>query len=352
VSESLDIGLFLRCEGRDHPDPATTLSRACLWERGGAGREARSVGKLGHDREVVGEARQVGKPVRDPGFAAGLAVDAPPHDVSDQQPRNASQRASDLMNTVSESRRIMALIVIFIIVIVFWMVFHQNGSTITYFADDNTDWNVSGTISNSINAIWILILTFPLVWFWGFLDRRGKEPSTPTKMAFGMTLTGLSFLVLGYGAYIGENSTRTSEQLATGEFRINERVAKNLVAQGVPQATMDKLMATKIVDGETTMVQECPPGKTCKPVINGVKFATSTNEATAVKTAGGDGLVAAMNKVEPGSGDAHRDKVLQASHLFRVSPFWLIFAYIIVTLGGLIPSPFGLSLGSKVAPNS
>ena len=284
--------------------------------------------------------------------AAATAADAPPHETSHQGERNASQRASDLMNTVSESKRIMALIVVFAIVIVFWMVFHQNGSTITYFADDNTDWNVSGTISNSINAIWILILTFPLVWFWGFLDRRGKEPSTPTKMAIGMTLTGLSFLVLGYGAYIGENSTRTQQQIATGEFRINERVAKNLVAGGIPQTTMDKLMATKIVDGESTMVQECPADKTCKPIINGVKFASSTDEATAVKTSGGDGLIAAMNKVEPGAGDAHRDKVLQSAHLFRVSPFWLIFAYMVVTLGELMLSPMGLSLVSKVAPIS
>ena len=32
-----------------------------------------------------------------------------------------------------------ALIVIYLIVIVFWMVFHQNGSTLTYSADKNTD---------------------------------------------------------------------------------------------------------------------------------------------------------------------------------------------------------------------
>ncbi len=288
-----------------------------------------------------------------PSDAAATAVDAPPHKVSDQGERTTSQKAMDLMNTVSEGKRIMALIVVFLIVIVFWMVFHQNGSTITYFADDNTEWAVSGTLSNSINAIWILILTFPLVWFWGFLSRRGKEPSTPTKMAFGMTLTGLSFLVLGYGAYIGENSTRTPSQIASGEFRINERVAKNLVAGGISQATMDKLMGAKTVDGESTVIQgECPAGKTCKPVINGVKFSASTNEATAVKTAGGDGLIAAINKVEPGAGDANKDKILQASHLFRVSPFWLIFAYMIVTLGELMLSPMGLSLVSKVAPIS
>ena len=44
----------------------------------------RSVGKLGHDREVVGEAGQVGKPARDPGLAAGLAVDAPAHPAGDR----------------------------------------------------------------------------------------------------------------------------------------------------------------------------------------------------------------------------------------------------------------------------
>lgn len=289
---------------------------------------------------------------------AATATDAPPHETSHQDTRSASQKASDLMNTVSDSKRIMALIVIFLIVIVFWMVFHQNGSTLTYFADDNTDWNVTGTISNSINAIWILILTFPLVAFWGFLDRRGKEPSTPTKMAIGMTLTGLSFLVLWYGAKTGENMVRTPDQITTGSFRINERVAGNLAAQGVPKDLVDKLMAAKGSDGKNT--------------INGVKFSALSDDgikerneenAEAGKPAltpeevdrlksGQKQLIYAVNQVAPGQGDAHRDKFLQASHLFRVSPFWLIFAYMVVTLGELMLSPMGLSLVSKVAPIS
>ncbi|MFO0953482.1 MAG: hypothetical protein U0835_20490 [Isosphaeraceae bacterium] len=53
------------------------------------------------------------------------------------------------------------------IVIVFWMVFHQNGSTMTYWADENTDWKVSGTISNSINRSGIVVLSIPLVQVWG-----------------------------------------------------------------------------------------------------------------------------------------------------------------------------------------
>lgn len=273
---------------------------------------------------------------------AATATDAPPHGVSDQDEGGHAKGASGdagrsaRMDAVANWKRVMALIVIFIIVIVFWMVFHQNGSTLTYFADDNTEWNVSGTISNSINAFWVIVFTFPLVWFWGFLDRRGKEPSTPTKMAFGMTLTGLSFLVLWYGATIGENMTKSADQLSRGEFRINERVLTNLGNSGVSKDVLDKIQNAKAADGKNS--------------VFGVKFAPKTDEATKVTTSGEQQLIAAVNAASPGAGDANRAAVLQNAYLFRVSPFWLILAYAIVTLGELMLSPMGLSLVSKVAP--
>ena len=293
---------------------------------------------------------------------AATATDAPPHGISDQDEGGHAKgaggdagRSADML-AVPNWKRVMALIVIFLIVIVFWMVFHQNGSTLTYFADDNTDWNVTGTISNSINAFWVLTLTFPLVWFWGFLDRRGKEPSTPTKMAIGMTLTGLSFLVLWYGASIGEKMTKTPEQLAAGEFRINERVLNNLAASGVSKDVLDKIQNAKAADGKNS--------------VFGVKFAALSDEAIADRDkenaesgkplltaeektrlkSGELQLIHAVNAASPGAGDANRAAILQNAHLFRVSPFWLVFAYMIVTLGELMLSPMGLSLVSKVAP--
>src|SRR6185312_5551153 len=154
------------------------------------------------------------------------------------------------METVSDRRRIGALIVIFLIVIVFWMVFHQNGSTLTYWADDNTDWNVTGTISNAINPFWIVTLTFPLVWFWKWLDRNGKEPSTPTKMAIGMTLTGLSFFILFAAAKLGEAKEVRPDMIPTGSFRISERSLDSLRASGVPQDVLDKIKDAKNADGK------------------------------------------------------------------------------------------------------
>ena len=128
---------------------------------------------------------------------AATAVDAPPTGVS-------HQRAID---AIPDWKRIGALIVVYLIVIVFWMVFHQNGTTLTYWANENTDWHgvdVSGIISNAINPGWVILLTFPLVGFWQWLDSKGLEPSTPTKMAIGMVMTGLAFFVLFIAARLGE----------------------------------------------------------------------------------------------------------------------------------------------------
>jgi POT family proton-dependent oligopeptide transporter len=115
------------------------------------------------------------------------------------------------MDAVPEWKRIGALIVVFLMVIVFWMVFHQNGTTITYWADENTDWNVRGIIANSINPAWVILLTFPVVAFWRWLDKKGKEPSTPTKMVLGMVLTSMAFLVFYAAAKIGEASVTGSD---------------------------------------------------------------------------------------------------------------------------------------------
>ena len=135
-----------------------------------------------------------------PASTAATSVDAPPPGVSQQRP----------IDLIPDSRRVMALIVIFLVVIVFWMVFHQNQTTWTYFANDNTNWNFTGIISNAINPGWVILLTFPLIGFWGWLDRRGKEPSTPTKMAIGMCLTGAAYFVMYFAGKAGGDVGRVS----------------------------------------------------------------------------------------------------------------------------------------------
>lgn len=256
--------------------------------------------------------------------AAAVTVDAPPSEASQQKGVNA-------IDSVPDWKRVVALVVIFIIVIVFWMAFHQNGSTLTYWADDNTAWDVSGTISNAINPFWIISLTFPLVWFWKWLDNKGKEPSTPTKMAMGMFLTALSFFILYLAAKSGEAQTPTADQLARGDFRVTERSLENLQAQGIPADVIERLKA-KDDKG--------------KYVVLDRKFAKSEDG----KTTGEQGLQGALaTSLGPDAG-RHGPAIMQQAYLFRVSPFWLILAYAVISLGELMLSPMGLSLVSKVAP--
>ena len=106
------------------------------------------------------------------------------------------------MAAVPERKRIMALIVIFLIVIVFWMVFHQNSISLTWWAEDHSR-ALPGILSFALNPFFIVILSTPLAAFWSWLDRRNMEPSTPMKMMIGMILTGVSFLILYFAANAG-----------------------------------------------------------------------------------------------------------------------------------------------------
>jgi proton-dependent oligopeptide transporter, POT family len=132
----------------------------------------------------------------------------------------APLESGSAIDQVPERSRITALLVIYGIVIVFWMVFHQNGSTMTYWADKNTNWSVSGTISNAINPFWIVVLSLPLVKFWSWLRSRGLEPSTPTKMMLGMFLTALAFFILFIAAKCGGDQEFVTQN---GQFVLDDK---------------------------------------------------------------------------------------------------------------------------------
>ena len=54
----------------------------------------------------------------------------------------------------------------------------------------------SANIYQSVNPFWVILLTPVVVGIFGFLKRRGKEPTTPTKIAIGLLITGLSAWVM------------------------------------------------------------------------------------------------------------------------------------------------------------
>lgn len=59
----------------------------------------------------------------------------------------------------------------------------------------------STELYQSINPFWVVVLTPVVVGLFGLMRRRGKEPSTPTKIFFGLVITALSALVMVGAVY-------------------------------------------------------------------------------------------------------------------------------------------------------
>jgi hypothetical protein len=83
------------------------------------------------------------------------------------------------------------------------------------------------------------------VWFWGRLNRRGLEPSTPTKIACGMLFCAAGFAVLSASARIGEHQSVTPDMLAAGDFHVTDRTMAQLERERVPEEVIEDLGAIK-----------------------------------------------------------------------------------------------------------
>ena len=115
------------------------------------------------------------------------------------------------MDIKEVKQRLYALFAVFAVVIFFWFSFHQNGLTLTYFAKDYTDLSQikinlgfatlqGAEIFQSINPFFVVFLTFIIVGFFGWLRAKGKEPSTPRKIAIGMGIAALAYVVMAVGS--------------------------------------------------------------------------------------------------------------------------------------------------------
>ncbi len=62
----------------------------------------------------------------------------------------------------------------------------------------------------SVNPFWVVLLTPLVVAFFSFLRGRGKEPSTPAKIAFGLTISALSCFVMVAAVYASNNGMSKS----------------------------------------------------------------------------------------------------------------------------------------------
>lgn len=105
-----------------------------------------------------------------------------------------------------EFQMMLAAMVLIVFNVVFWTLFEQAGSSLTLFADRNTDLSVFGLFSISagqtqfFNAFFIVALAPVMSILWTKLAAKGLEPSIPVKFGIALIGVGVGFLFLVWGA--------------------------------------------------------------------------------------------------------------------------------------------------------
>ena len=184
------------------------------------------------------------------------------HVEGGERKKGDAAQVEDTLTPAETKARMTALFLVFAVVIFFWMAFHQNGLTLTYFADEFTAktseglqsmafnvWNlvaiivavyalfslfqsdsakgkaisgsivlaviaflvykyinINGTVAVSapifqqFNPFYVVALTPVSMAIFGALAKRGKEPSAPRKIAYGMLVAAAGFAVMAVGS--------------------------------------------------------------------------------------------------------------------------------------------------------
>lgn len=97
--------------------------------------------------------------------------------------------------------KLFAALIMIIFSIVFWAIYEQNAGSMNLLADRNAKMVLFGidlprlAVNNFLPPGWVIVLTLIVAPLWPWLNKRGKEPSTPLKFA-------LSFIFMGGAFYI------------------------------------------------------------------------------------------------------------------------------------------------------
>ncbi|MFH0893457.1 MAG: peptide MFS transporter [Bacteroidota bacterium] len=217
-------------------------------------------------------------------------------------------------STKEERPRIVALCLVFIVVIFFWMSFHQNGLTLTMFARDYTTQYVD-PFTNLFFNLWSILSVIASIAGCALLFFNKK---TTWKL-----IGAAAFLGFGYLCY----------------YFASNYPALNLISPEVFQSFNPLFIValTPLVMGIFTLLNKKGKEPSSPKKIGYGMFIAAIGFIIV--------LIASLNLVSPKDlgGAAFAEDL-------RVSPYWLMSSYLILTIAELFLSPIGLSFVSKVAP--
>ena len=221
------------------------------------------------------------------------------------------------------SQRIVALCLVFAVVIFFWMAFHQNGLSLTYFADEFTAQSAEGLQAMCFdvwNLVAVIFIVYALFSLFQSKTAKGKTISAI------VILAALAYLFLKYD---GNGSVTVSAPIFQ-QFNPFYVVALTPVSLaifgGLAKKGKEPSAPRKIAYG--MLVAACAFG-----IMAFASLGLNTP----------DDQKALSEAVQAGNTAAEADMTF-------ASPFVLVLIYLILTFGELLLSPMGISFVSKVAP--
>ena len=215
-------------------------------------------------------------------------------------------------------QRIVALCLVFAVVIFFWMAFHQNGLSLTYFADEFTAQSAEGLQAMCFN-VWNLVAVIFIVYA---LFSLFQSKTSKGKTISGVVIVAaLAFLCLQY-----DNVTGAVE------------VSAPIYQQFNPFYVVALTPVSMAIFGALAAKGKEPSAP--RKIAYGMIVAAV---AYALMAFGSFGLP--MPQTEMGA-----DGNPVAVHVADVTPNLLIMVYLVLTFGELLLSPMGISFVSKVAP--
>ena len=233
-------------------------------------------------------------------------------DVNTKQAK-ASHAPQEELSPAETKQRITALLLVFAVVLFFWMAFHQNGLTMTFFARDYTANQVTG------------------------LDRIGFD------------VINLTLLVIAvYGGFAIAQSTTSKGKTIAGIVTVAALAALGIKYMAMPE-TVTILPQTFQQFNPFFVVVLTPVSL----AIFGY-LANKKKEPSAPRKIGLGMMIAACGFLilAIGSMGLPTPDALAADSKLQVlvSPNWLISTYLVLTFAELLLSPMGISFVSKVAP--
>ncbi len=108
--------------------------------------------------------------------------------------------------------KLFAALIMIIFSVVFWAIYEQNAGSMNLLAERNAKMELFGidlpelSMNNFLPPGWVIILTLIVAPLWPWLNKRGKEPSTPMKFALSFIFLGLGFYVFYLGCIANEST--------------------------------------------------------------------------------------------------------------------------------------------------